>query len=352
MRARKKTKMRKSIRYAYFIIASMLLLISSSYLSKIVFTKETKYNKREIYSYSNKFNYNYTVSLIKNKYIDEQTLGMNEAAYVTDLIDNINLNLNYNYSSKQESEINYNYRILGKLEAVYTRDGIEQKIWQKDSILIEEKKDKSNSNEIKINENIILNLKEQNDLVKDFEQKMGMTVDAKYVIVLEATTNTAIESEVVNNKYISTISIDLGKKTTTIQGENNKENTEYIATEIKEDVQVNVIELIIYSCMFIAGIIIIIHINTRTEKTNRIKNEFRQELNRILRLCQDKIVKVSNNIDISETSIIDVKDFGEVIKLSEELFKPILYWYSNEREEAWFYVMSNNVTYRYILKKH
>lgn len=351
MRARKKIKIRKSTRYIYSLIAIILLLVSSSCLSKILFTKDTTYNKKEIYSYTNKFDYNYTVNLIENKYIDTKTLGMNETAYITDLIDNINMNLNYSYYSKTQSEIDYKYRVIGKLEAVYTRDGVEQKVWQKDYVLLEEQSANSNGNEIKIDENIILNLKEQNDLVKDFEQKMGMTIDAKFVVSLEITTNTKIEQEDVTNKYNPTISIDLGQKTTTIKGDNNKENTEYIATQVQEYKKVNIIEVIFYSCMFIASIIMIIYIYTKTEKSNRIKNEFRQELNRILRLCQDKIVKVSNNIDINKTSIIDVKDFGEVMKLSEELFKPILYWYSNEKEEAWFYVMSNHVTYRYILKK-
>lgn len=290
--------------------------------------------------------------MIDNKYIDEQTLGMNETAYITDLIDNIDINLNYSYYSEIQSEINYKYKIVGKLEAIYTRDGIEQKIWQKDNIILDEKNEYSNGNQIKINENIILDLKEKNDLVKDFEQKMGMTVDAKYIVVLEITTDTKIQEENVNNQYNSSISIDLGQKTTTIKGENNKENTEYITTQVKEEAKVNIVEIIFYCCMFVLGIVIIVYINTKTEKANRIKNEFRQELNRILRLCQDKIVKVSNNVDISQTNIIDVKDFGEVIKLSEELFRPILYWYSNEKDEACFYVMSNHVTYRYVLRKN
>ena len=73
-------------------------------------------------------------------------------------------------------------------------------------------------------------------------------------------------------------------------------------------------------------------------------------MNRILRLCQDKIVKVSTRPEVTG-NIVVVRDFGEIVKLSEELFKPILYYMDTETEEAWFSVMSNNVTYRYILKK-
>ena len=92
------------------------------------------------------------------------------------------------------------------------------------------------------------------------------------------------------------------------------------------------------------------YIVTKTQPINKIKNLYKYELNRILRLCQDKIVQVSAQPDVTASTIIDVKDFGEIIKVSEELFKPILYWASKETDEAWFYVMSNSVTYRYILK--
>lgn len=84
---------------------------------------------------------------------------------------------------------------------------------------------------------------------------------------------------------------------------------------------------------------------------NKTRNEFRQELNRILRLCQDKLVQVSSKLEVDAVNVIDVKDFGEIVKVSEELFKPILYWVSPRNDEAWFTVMSHGVSYRYILKK-
>lgn len=48
MRTRKKIRMRTSIRYSYFIIACILLVVSSSCLSKIMLVKESIYNKKEI----------------------------------------------------------------------------------------------------------------------------------------------------------------------------------------------------------------------------------------------------------------------------------------------------------------
>lgn len=351
VKTKNKVKMRKSIRSFCLAFASVLFAVSSVTLFGSFLGGKTSKTKEEIYSYTNKFNYEYQVNLLPNKYIEESTLGMNESAYVTDLIDNINLDLNYNYNSDRESTIKYTYSIKGILNGVYTRDGDEQKVWTKQYILKEPTENVKIAKGISIKENLLLDLKEQNKLVKDFEQEIGITVDTTYSVILEVQTNTEIDGEQVNNEYTSSFAIDLGKKTTKIKGENNKEDTQYVSKEIEQKTETNLVSKMISGIIFVISISLLYYLNKNTVSINKTRNEFRLELNRILRLCQDKIVQVSSNLDVDTTNLIDVKDFGEIVKVSEELFKPILYWISPRDDEAWFTVMSNGVTYRYILKK-
>ena len=84
---------------------------------------------------------------------------------------------------------------------------------------------------------------------------------------------------------------------------------------------------------------------------NIVRNEYKHELNRLLKLCQDKIVRVNTKPDTNMSNVVLVKDFGEIVKLSEELFKPILCYIDETQDEAWFSVMSNSVDYRYVLMK-
>lgn len=352
MRTRKKIKIRKSIRYFYLASAILILVCSCTYLLKVIAaTGNTNIKTKEIYSYTNKFNYEYKVNLINNPYIDEKTLGMSENAYVTDLIKSIDLDLNYDYKASSKSEIKYEYTVKGFIEAVYTKNGEEQKVWEKEYILLEPQAKIEEASNISIRENLELDLKDKNNLVKQFEQEMGMNLDTKYVIKLEVKVSTNIDGEEIKNSYTSMINMDLAERTTKISGDNNKEDKKYISTEITEDVQYNIPSIIISIALDIIAIAILRYVFKKTSPMNRIRNEYRQELNRILRLCQDKIVQVSTQIDIKNERIIDVKDFGEIIKVSEELFKPILYWSAKETEEAWFCVVSNNITYRYILKR-
>lgn len=352
MRANKKVKMRKSIRYFYLTSSILILVCSSVYLLKTLVSAENySVRNEEIYSYKNSFNYDYKVNIMKNPYIEESYLEMKEEAYVTDLIQSIDLNLNYKYDANVESNVEYEYSVKGFLEATYTKDSEVQKVWEKEYSLLDTKKETKNTDIINIKENLKLDLRDENNLVKRFEQEMGMNIDAKYIVILEIKTNTNVEGEKVSNKYISSVNIDLAEKTTKVKGENNKEDKKYISKQVEEQVEFNVVSIIIALALDVLAIIIIRYIYSRTSSTNRIRNEYRQELNRILRLCQDKIVQVNTQYDMKNERIVDVKDFGEIIKVSEELFKPILYWSAKDREEAWFSVVSNHVTYRYILTK-
>lgn len=351
VKTKTKVKMRKSTRSFWLVVASILFTISSVTLFGSFLGGKTNKTKEEIYSYTNRLSFDYQVNLLPNKYIEEHTLGMNETAYVTDLIDNIDLNLNYNYNSDSKSTIKYTYNIKGILNGVYTRDGEEQKVWTKQYTLKEPTENTVTDKNFDIKENLILDLKDQNKLVRDFEQEIGITVDATYNVILEVQTNTEVDGEQVKNRYTSSLAIDIGKKTTTINGENNKDDTQYVSKEIEQQTEANSTSKVVSGIFFAISIALLYYIKTNTVVINKTRNEFRLELNRILRLCQDKIVQVSSNLDVDTTNVIDVKDFGEIVKVSEELFKPILYWISPRDDEAWFTVMSNGLTYRYILKK-
>ena len=156
---------------------------------------------------------------------------------------NINGTVNLIPKTDIESTINYTYSIKGVLSGIYTKDGDEQKVWTRQYTLKDSTENTVTGKKFDIEENLILDLKEQNKLVRDFEQEIGITVDTTYNVILEVETNTEVDGEQVNNRYASSLAIDLGKKTTTINGENNKEDTQYVSREIYTEIKENYIDL-------------------------------------------------------------------------------------------------------------
>lgn len=343
-------KIRRSTKYTIVIFSIVLMLFSLANFIKCLQQENMVTATKQIYKYTNKFNYDYKINLITNKYMTNNEIEDKNFAYVTDLIDNIELNLNYDYTADKDSEIKSTYSIIGKMQAVYTKNGEEQKIWEKEETLLQEKNLSSTSNNFSINEKLTLDLKDKNDLINSFKQQLGMTIDAKYTVTLRINTSTNIEGKEVTNETKPVINIDLAEKTTKITGENNTTNTEYISKEYKISKESNLVRIIFYLILAIIGLVMLIYA-LKADVANTVRNEFKLELNRILRICQDKIVKVSTKPSDENVEVVIVKDFGEIVKVSEELFKPILYYGEKDKEEAWFSVVSGKTTYRYILKE-
>lgn len=343
-------KIRKSVKYICICISVILIIISCINIGSGLTKNNIINTNKEIYNYNNKFSYNYTVNLLDNEFMPEKSMGMSQNYFVTDLIDNINLDLNYAYQGSSQTDINYDYQIVGVLNAVYVKDGVECKIWEKEDVLKDLATNSVNDTSASINENLLLDLKQQNQLVKEFEDKMGMSITADYTIKLKIHTNTNVQNVEVKNEYIPFVKVSLGEKVTTITGDNNIENTEYVSKQNEETKNISIPYLIVNIVIFIVALFLL-KFALSHKSINIVKNEYRQELNRILKLCQDKIIQVSQQPNIEQGKIIDVNDFGEIVKVSEELFKPILYWFNEKAEEAEFSVLSENVIYKYILKK-
>ena len=131
MRAKAKNRMRKSTKYVTIIISIIVLIFSFINFIKTMHKENMKTSTKEIYKYTNKFNYDYKINLISNKYMSNEEIKDKNLAYVTDLIDNIRLDLNYDYIANKNSELNCTYSVEGIMQAFYTKNGQEQRFGKK-----------------------------------------------------------------------------------------------------------------------------------------------------------------------------------------------------------------------------
>lgn len=349
MRVKSKNRIRKSTKYIFIVVAVILILISASdILTKTSQDQNVGRKTKQVYSYTNKFKYDYNVNLIDNEYTEGMNFSDANIAYLTDLIKNIDLDLEYEYNGDTNSNLKYEYEVIGKTQAVYTKDGEEQKIIEKDETLVEKTTESKTTNKIKISKPITLDLKSKNTLLQDMKQKMNINFAATYTVMLKVNVKTEVSDEPIDVTTTPIVTIDLAEKTTQIKGENNIEKTEYVAKQMPT--QGGKITLVLDAILIIVAIVLLKYAQS-AKVTNRIKNEYKHELNRLLKLCQDRIVRVNTKPETNTENTVSVKDFGEIVKLSEELFKPILCYIDDQKDEAWFSVISNNVDYRYILKK-
>lgn len=344
---KKKSKIRKSIRNFYIFLAISIIIVCISLISSEL-NKGNKTIEENLLSYHNKFDGNYVVNIKKNDFIKDKTLPM-EQVYITDLIDSIDMNLNYLYEATENAELKYSYSIVEVLEATYTKNSVKQKVWEEEFEIKPLVESTSTGKSIAINESINIDLEKYNNKIYKFEEKYSMGLDATLSIQLRVNVDSVVNETSFNNKYTSDIKIDLGEKTTQVYGDFDVLEKEYVKNSYTTTI-VSAMLITIYVLIILLAIIWLLHLLLKTKTTNILKNEYKLELNKILKYCGDKIVKLSQPMDLTNKEVIEVKDFGEIIKLSEELYKPVLYWASTEKEESDFFVITNTIIYRFKLK--
>ena len=350
----KRIKIRKSVRRTY-LIALLLIIAMSIFILYRSFNSAGKKNfvKANIYEYNNKYSYNFDVNLAENNYVEKDNVAENNV-YITNLMDNIDVNMNYEYKANQTSDIHYSYQIRGFLEATYsnTKDGKDQKVWQKSYVLVPNKDENVSGDSFKIDEKFNVNFSEVIADLKGFQEELGLTVSAKYTIFLGLTSETTVLGKTVTNTYSPDIVFDIGNKTTTISSTTeNQERPQIVTKNVEEFDNMSEMKKNCATVTIIVSVVLILIILIKTTDKNNARNEYKLELNKIIKGCGEKLVESKQKIDIEGNSLVEVKEFGEVLKVSEELFKPILYWNNEKEEETWFCVLGDNTVYRFILKR-
>ncbi|MBO5478401.1 MAG: hypothetical protein J6A04_01585 [Clostridia bacterium] len=347
-----KLKLRNSTRVFLVILSLAIFAIASANFYNSIFKNDTKKIEEDIYTYKNEFKSDYTVNIKENPFISEDTLDSGQT-YISDLISSLDMQMHYTYSGSKPSNLTYHYKIEAIVGASYTDDGKEYNVWNK-TYPIKTVEDVISEDGISIDENIHIDYPKYHQEVKSFKQSLGMSIDAFLYIKLTVNTTTVINHQEINNQYVSNFSISLGDKVAVVDTKNEDVKVDSVKqnnTIAHNDI--NASKLLISLIIMVISLYVIYFVRCKTKKFNTIPNEFRLELNRILKSCQDRIVIVKNQLGTEDEDVIDVNDFGELIKLSEELYKPILCWISDDlnNEEAWFSIISNKIRYRFILKK-
>jgi hypothetical protein len=348
-KSRHKKKLRTSLRNTLFIVFGFCIIFSiGKIIANSVLAKSEEIEK-VIYKSTSTFKQENQVSLKKNKYMNVKDI-QDKQSFVTDLIDNIETKINYKYEGDTAKKINVTYKIKGILKSNYSSNGKEEEFWNKEYILLNEKEKSTNEKYIEINEKIDIDINEFDELVTDFIEEMQLAISSKLYVVFEANITAFVDEEMIVQNYSNEMEISLGEKITKITGNFNDKKEENETRKVKATKPINIIENIGWLTLAIASVYTVINLQKKTKNKNRVTNIYKLELNQILSACGDKIIKVDSNNSIYGENIIELSDINELFKLSEEAFKPILYYQVPDKQEAWFYVVLEKEIYRYILK--
>lgn len=346
-------KLDTTIRKVLLILCVIMFAFGTAGIFKSFKTVEFEKKNQNLYQYTNDFSQNYTVNLKQNQYISEQSMPAGKQ-YVSDLISDLNMKLSYEYVGNQKVPITYSYKIDLVEKGNYTQDKEDYEIINEIINLKKSETLQETAEKIKINENFKVDFEKYHNTIKSFKQELGMNINSSLYVVLTVNTVATVDGKEVRNEYISDFAISLGNKVAIARGKTNDSVSGSIEFPIQKITQksINVPTLIASVTVLLLALLLGYWVLFKTQKLYVLRNEFKEDVSKVLRLCMDRIVEVEDKVENGGDNIVRVSSIEELIKLSDELFHPILYHISEDDEIATFSLLNDRILYEYVIENN
>ena len=235
-----KIKLSNTVRMTIVLFAVAIIAFNSGKLLMTLISKtETVTESKEVYNYTNKFSENTHINLKENNYVQESEI-IEGQTYLSDLISTIDFKMNYEYTDSQPTDIEYSYKIETTIKAVFDNTKGSYDVLNKTELVKEQEKTKANSKNLKINETINIDYAKYHQIVKNFKQDMGLSLDSYLYVKLTVNTKARIGSQDVENEYVSNYGITLGDKVAIVEDNSKPETTSSVTDETKTKRMVNI----------------------------------------------------------------------------------------------------------------
>lgn len=348
-----KIKLSNTVRMTIVLFAVAIIAFNSGKLLMNFMSKtEVVTESKEVYKYSNNFSEETHINLKENNYVQEDEI-LDGQTYLSDLISTIDFKMNYEYKDSQPTDLEYSYKVETTIKSIFSNTKGSYDVLNKTEVIKEQEETKGNSKNLKINETINIDYAKYHQIVKNFKQDMGINLDSYLYVKLIVNTKTKIGSQVVENEYTSNYGITLGDKVAVVEENSIPETTDSVTDETKTKRFTNLSfkTVLIRIVFMLIGLGMLREVLTKTEKLNTIRNEYKLELNRILKSCENKLVQIEDMRQIDLENATRVKDIYQLLKLSDEALVPIYCYIREDPEEAYFIVNKYERSYIYILRR-
>ena len=348
-RSKKLYTLNKKLRI--FIILASIILLVSMIISLSIVLKNDKfiYKKKSLYSYSNKAKVDYIVTLKPNAYDlfeGQKVLGQGNT-YINDFVDEIKPSLTYEFSGEQSAEINGNYQVYGIIEGSINNDKGSKTVWQKKVIIQDKTSFNSNSNKAEIKANSHFKLEDYRQLIDKAIKGLNVHFDIKFTVYWNIQMTAKTDKGMINENICPTMEIPLYSDTFVVGGQLSQEKNGAIETTEKIQAPIDKNMEILSVTLMIVSLFSLVFFSIFT--TSNIPDDpLKKKIKKIFKEHGDRLVNLRNSINISNQVPICVAGINDLVRVSDEISRPILYIQDeNSNQVTKFYVLDEKDIYLY-----
>lgn len=339
-------KYRLDYRVKNIILAACItaIMITLYFCGKEVFI--TKYEKSNIerLKYGDETSIGYQIYLEKDNMLYDIE-KIEEGIAISNFIDYIRVNYKYKYDSNVIPSSNIKGEFILELEGYMGENETRKSIFKKvfDTIEINEKvmKEQEFSGSVDIKCSKYKEFVEE--LFKNAEMSCSTKLNAKIKIDISA------KNEFKNINFTSEpfIEIPINESFIEIVGNKSVSQKDKYVDIISKKIPVNKKRLYAYAVFIVIVLICSILVFLKVDGINR-PNKKRKMITKIFKQHGSYMVELTKPIDMCKKEIIQVSSIDDIVRLADEIRKPIFYDTYNDIENvSKFYLMDNETVYIY-----
>lgn len=340
-----KIKINKKLKIGLMAILVVLVGIISFLLYKKFKYPNFEEQKISLYKYNNKSTVNYEVFLKPNILYQKPSLGEGEI-YISEFVDHIKTNFNYEFSGDKETAIQGDYSIVAKVSgSIKGEDKEDIIIWQKDFFILPKNKFKIKDKTLEIKEEVSLKLEEYNEFAKAVTEASKVNSSINLNLVMKINIEGSTDKGVIEETISPSITIPLNSSMFQISGNMNIDKPGSIEETKQVQLPIDKKQVIIYG-VIIGILLIILILLIFFTKEAAIKDPLEKKLKVIFKKHGDRLVALNSDPITTNINLNQVKSIDDLVRIADEIGKPILYKYSQDYKDInKFYLINEDQTY-------
>lgn len=293
-------------------------------------------------------NYQDNSKVIYKVFLDDNNYMNMGERYTSDKVKYIDFE--YDFKTLFSSKVNGYYSYNIDCNFVVYNDNVEDIIYQKRYILLDDKVEtlNNNGNTIDINSDVNVDYnkykEELNKISKEYDKDVNGYLELRFNI-FESLNFNGMDNTKEDNKQIKTI-IPLGYDTFKINVVNNKENLDNYYDFSKKQ-SVNYLLMVLGAFSLSLGISFLALVIRDMFVIYRNENRYKRELKEIFNEYGDIIVSVKRFYNKKKYNLIYVDSFKELMDVYDKVGNPISYREVNKNHESIFLLMDGDNAWIY-----
>ena len=339
-------KISKNTKFLFLIVFGAIFIVAAYLLIKEIGRDRTKDEIMEKFKYSLKKNITYQVYLKENHIYDEKFLD-EDLYYPRKLIDYIKLDLELDYMASEEAPIQLEYEILAIISGFNISQGNKAVYLTKRFPITEKQIINITDRQYNVKEELDIYTDSYIDYINKAGEELGFILD--YEILL------GIEGHIMMNTPYGMVNIPLDGY---IQSYFNnilkfeKSGMSDINDSIKETISIKepikLTNIILYSILLLCSFLALIYILLFT-RDYELMDQVIFLVKKIQRDYGSRMVAIHNDSIKQCQYIYNVKSIKDLLKVSDEIQKPIFYEVDDDEmvKDFKFYVHNGDELYEY-----